>query len=67
MKWVLNIVGVLLILTGSVFFLQGVGILPGSYMSGQIRWAFNGSVAVLIGIGLLALANRRRKNIPPAA
>jgi hypothetical protein len=67
MKWVLNIVGVLLILAGSVFILQGVGILPGSFMSGQIQWAFNGSMAALIGIGLLALANRRRKNIPPAA
>ena len=67
MRWVLNIVGVLIILTGSTFFLQGVGILPGSYMSGQTQWAYIGSVTVLIGIGLLALANRRRKNLPPAA
>jgi hypothetical protein len=67
MKWVLNIVGVLLILAGSVFILQGVGILPGSFMSGQIQWAFNGSMAALIGIELLVFANRRRKNIPPAA
>ncbi|HLB45433.1 MAG TPA: hypothetical protein VJL59_00275 [Anaerolineales bacterium] len=67
MKWVLNIAGVLLVLMGGVWILQGVGILPGSFMSGQIQWAFNGGVAALIGIGVLVFANRRRKNTPPSA
>ena len=67
MKWALNIVGVLLILAGGVWILQGVGILPGSFMSGQMQWAFNGSVAALIGIGLLVFANWPRKNAPPSA
>ena len=67
MKWILNVVGVMLILAGGVWILQGVGILPGSFMSGQMLWAFNGSVAALIGIGLVILANRPRKNAPPSA
>jgi len=65
MKWILNIVGVLLILAGGVWILQGVGIVPGGFMSGQRLWAFNGTVAALIGIGLLIVANRPRKNAPP--
>jgi hypothetical protein len=61
MKWVLNIVAVLLLLMGGVWFLQGIGVLPGSFMSGQIQWAINGGVAILIGAVLLFFANRRRK------
>src|SRR4051794_9940553 len=36
MRLVLLVVGVLLVLAGSVWALQGVGILPGSMMSGQM-------------------------------
>lgn len=35
MKIISNIVGVLLILAGGVWFLQGLNVLPGSVMSGQ--------------------------------
>ena len=59
MKWVLNIVAVLLILAGVVWFLQGINILPGSFMTGQVQWAIAGGVAVIVGIGLLVFANRR--------
>ena len=65
MKWLQNIVGGLLILMGSVWFLQGVGILPGSFMSGQIQWAFYGTIAAGLGLGLLAFANRPRPKLPP--
>ncbi len=67
MKWVLNIIGILLILAGGVWFLQGLGVLPGSFMSGQLQWAVNGGVAMVIGAGLLIAANRPRKNSPPSA
>jgi hypothetical protein len=65
MKRVLNILGVLLILAGGVWILQGVGILPGSFMSGDPQWAINGAVTALIGIGLLIAANWPRKKSPP--
>jgi len=51
--------GVLLLLGGSVFFLQGVGILPGSFMTGQIQWAMYGGAMIIIGAGLLIWARRR--------
>lgn len=59
MKIVLNIFAVLLILAGGVWFLQGINLLPGSFMTGQIRWAIYGGIAVLVGIGLMVWNNRR--------
>ena len=56
---VLNIVGLLLLVSGGVWFLQGINILPGSFMTGQTKWAIYGGVALVAGIGLLILANRR--------
>ncbi len=59
MKIVLSILGVLLILVGIVWILQGVNILLGSVMSGQIQWAILGLLAAVIGAGLIYYANRR--------
>ena len=60
MKIVLNLIGALLILSGGVWILQGINILPGSFMTGQIQWAVYGAIAALVGVGLLLIANRRR-------
>jgi LPXTG-motif cell wall-anchored protein len=60
MKILLNIVAALLILTGAVWFLQGINILPGSFMTGQTQWAVYGGIAFLAGIGLLVFVNRKR-------
>ncbi len=60
MKIALSIVGVLLVLAGGVWFLQGINLLPGSYMSGQPQWAIYGGIAVVVGIVLLAVVNLRR-------
>jgi hypothetical protein len=62
MKIVLNIIGIVLILAGSTFFLQGINILPGSYMTGDPQWAVNGSVMIVAAIGLMLWANRRKKS-----
>ncbi len=53
--------GVLIILAGGVWFLQGTNVLPGSFMTGQTQWAINGAVAIVAGMALLFLANRGRK------
>ena len=58
MKIILNVVGAILGLMGMVWFLQGINLLPGSFMTGQIQWAVYGAMAVIGGIGLLYLANR---------
>ena len=60
MKLLLNIVGIILILAGSTFFLQGINVLPGSYMTGDPQWAINGGMMIVTAIGLVFWVNRRR-------
>jgi hypothetical protein len=60
MKIFFNVIALFLILVGGVWFLQGINVLPGSFMTGQIRWAVYGGLAVIVGIGLLVW-NRRQK------
>lgn len=60
MRIVLNIVGVLLVLLGSIWILQGINVLPGSFMSGQMRWAVRGGILLVVGIFALVWANRKR-------
>ena len=64
MAIILRIFGVLFILAGGVWFLQGIGVLPGSFMTGQIQWAIYGAIAVVVGIALLVYANRGRATPP---
>lgn len=61
MRIALNVAGVLSLLTGCVWFLQGINVLPGSFMTGQSKWAVYGGLLLLAGIGLLVVANRRRR------
>jgi hypothetical protein len=60
----LNIVGGLLVIFGGVWFLQGINVLPGSFMTGQIRWAVYGGIAVTAGVILLVTAGRKRSPKP---
>jgi len=64
LKRVLRIVGSVFILMGAVWFLQGINVLPGSFMTGQIEWAIYGGLSVVLGAGLVVLANRDRPAPP---
>ncbi|MEJ2600949.1 MAG: hypothetical protein P8Z00_21635 [Anaerolineales bacterium] len=61
MKWIWNIFGVLLIIIGIIWILQGINILPGSFMTGQILYAFLGIGLDIIGLALLIFTNRSRE------
>jgi hypothetical protein len=50
MKGILTVLGILLMLLGAIWFLQGIGVLPGSYMTGQTQWVINGGVTFLTGL-----------------
>ena len=54
------VVGVLLLIVGCIWFLQGINVLPGSFMTGQPKWAVYGALSVLAGVGLLVSARRQR-------
>jgi hypothetical protein len=60
MRLVLNIVGILCLLMGCVWILQGINVLPGSFMTGQMKWAVYGAVVAGAGIGMLIAARRPR-------
>ena len=59
MKTLLYTIGILLLLTGGTFFLQGINVIPGSYMTGDPQWAINGGVMIVVALGLMFWANRR--------
>lgn len=61
MKIASNIVGVLLVFIGSVWFLQGINVLPGSFMTGQTKWAVRGGIAAAVGVAVLLWGNRKRQ------
>ncbi len=55
----MNVAGVVMVLMGTIWFLQGINILPGSFMTGQTRWAVYGGLAVLLGLFVIIRARRR--------
>jgi len=59
MRIALYTAGVLCILVGGVWFLQGVNVIPGSFMTGQTKWAVYGAVIVVIGVAFVIAASRR--------
>jgi hypothetical protein len=63
MQLTLRIVAICFMGMGIVWILQGVNILPGSFMTGQIVWAYRGAATALIGLVLL-LFTLRRRNTP---
>ncbi|HYR50567.1 MAG TPA: hypothetical protein VES90_10315 [Candidatus Eisenbacteria bacterium] len=47
-----GVVGLLVLLAGAVFAGQGLGYIPGSVMTGDIKWFWIGSAMVVIGLAL---------------
>jgi hypothetical protein len=64
MRWIMVGVGIVLVLLGGLWFLQGVGILAGSVMTGQTFWAVVGALLLIVGIALCVLGVRRRPTTP---
>lgn len=60
MKTTLRVISILLFLPGLIFFLQGINILPGSYMTGDPKWAIIGGIMLALGAGLFWFANRKK-------
>lgn len=60
LKIILQIFAILLIAGGIVWILQGVNILPGSFMTGDPQWAINGAITVVIGAVLFWFVSRKK-------
>jgi len=63
--WPYLVPGVILVLIGAVWTLQGLNVLGGSAMSGSPLWATLGPIVLVIGVVLIVIAiviaRRRRK------
>ena len=46
------VIAVLLILVGGTFAGQGLGYIPGSFMTGDIKWFWIGGAMVVLGLAL---------------
>ena len=60
MRIAMNVAGALCVLMGGVWFLQGINVLPGSFMTGQTKWAVYGGLLLAVGVSVVIAANRRR-------
>ncbi|MBW9215139.1 hypothetical protein KV102_09840 [Mumia sp. zg.B53] len=58
--WV--VAGVLIVLVGLVWTLQGVGVIEGSVMSNTTTWSIIGPIVLLAGALLMVVGVRGRKS-----
>ena len=55
MRWVWLILGLIAVIAGVVWTLQGFSILPGSVMSGSLFWAIVGPIVAIAGLVLIGV------------
>ena len=58
--WTLMALGVLAVVLGGLWTLQGLDVLGGSVMSGVSMWAVIGPIVAAVGLVLIAMGVRRR-------
>ena len=65
MRIVTSLIGLLLILMGSVWMMQGLGVGPAAIMQGfmvnNIQWTFYGAVLALVGVAEIVWSVWRAK------
>jgi len=57
--WIRRAIAVVLLVVGGVWFFQGVGVIEGSFMTGEAVWAVIGVVCVVAGLALLLIRPSR--------
>ncbi len=60
MRWTLLVAGIALIAVGGVWIFQGIGVLKGSFMTGDHLWGWIGVGAVVAGVPVFARGLRSR-------
>jgi hypothetical protein len=60
MRWVWLVLGVLLVLAGGTWTLQGIGVLGGSSMTNDTKWAVIGPIVAVAGAAVTWLGARKR-------
>jgi hypothetical protein len=57
--WIRRAIAIALVLVGGVWFFQGIGVIEGSFMTGEALWAVIGLVCVAGGIALFVVRPTR--------
>lgn len=60
MKLLLRIIGIGAVVIGAIWMLQGFNVMPGSFMTGDMKWAAYGGALAAIGAVLLVRGWTRR-------
>ncbi|MER9937009.1 hypothetical protein [Mesorhizobium sp. M0088] len=58
MRLIKNLLALIVLAVGVLWSLQGVGVVGGSFMTGQSQWLYIGVVTMLVGLVGLVWANR---------
>jgi hypothetical protein len=58
-RWILLVVGALMLVVGLIWTLQGLNVLGGSAMTGQTLWAVVGPIVAITGVVIVGLGVRR--------
>lgn len=64
--WLPLALGLLAVIIGAVWTLQGLGYVGGSAMTGNRLWAVIGPIVLVLGLLSLGLGLRRRRRTPPS-
>ena len=56
-----RVLTILLIAVGVIWILRGINVLPGSFMTAQIQWAYRGGIAAVVGASFVDRPGERRK------
>ena len=59
----LVVVGALAVVTGGVWIGQGLNLIPGSSMTGDMTWFYIGLVVLAVGVVLLLAGLRRSRRV----
>ena len=60
-SWMSIVLGVVALAIGGLWIGQGLGFIPGSFMTGDPTWFYIGLVVAVVGIVLIASALARRR------
>jgi hypothetical protein len=55
-----SVMAVILMVLGTIWFFQGINFLPGSFMTGQPKWAAYGVTAFVLGVGVMFFVRRKQ-------
>jgi LPXTG-motif cell wall-anchored protein len=57
---ILLTISILIALIGIVWFGQGIGMIHGSIMTDDSKWAVIGAIMIVVGLGIFLFAKKRK-------